>query len=171
MSVHYLVLYPSDPAWVPPLPETVQAALNGIGFLGAECAPGEFLTGAEYLSLVSYLGCSPQILLGEAEAATRIHIREHTTLPKLNAGANLKLPRCLHCRQTMSVETATTLAHCPHCGQSMHPDWRRSAARARMYIEISNIYDNEAVPGESLLECLHAATNVAWDYCFIRRES
>ena len=170
MASHYLVLYPQDPNWAAPLSQgVVETMLRQQGFLGEASAPGAYLTGPEYLGLVSYLGCSPQISLGEAEAATRIYLREATPQPCFNAGSNFKLPRCRHCRKTIAMED-TALSICPHCHEPMHPDWRRSAALARVFIEISNVYESEAVPGDTLLECLHAATGVAWDYSYLRRE-
>ncbi len=171
MPAHYLVLHPRDSEWSGDSLSGLQHALEHIGFMGEARQPGEFLTGAEYLNLVTYLGCSPQISLGEAEVATRIYLHEPDATPRLNAGANLKPPRCKTCRQTIELaEARLQLQTCPHCRQPLKPDWRRSAAFGRVFIEISNVYESEAVPGEALLECLHAATGVTWDYCYIRRD-
>jgi hypothetical protein len=149
----------------------LQQALKTLGLLGEARQPGEFLAGSEYLNLVTYLGCSPQISLGEAEAATRIYLREPDAAPRLNAGANIKPPRCKACRQTIPLADARLqLQTCPHCSQPLKLDWRRSAAFGRVFIEISNVYDSEAVPGEALLECLREATGMVWDYCYIRRD-
>lgn len=176
MSSHYLVLYPLNAEWgvaslgTPPL-DMLRKALENIGFLGEARQPGEFQTGTEYLSLVTYLGCSPQISMGEAEAATRIYLCGVEPIPRLNAGANIKPPRCKDCRQPLALtEVKLQPQTCPHCHQPLRLDWRRSAAQGRVFIEISNVYESEAVPGEALLECLHAATGVPWDYCYIRRE-
>lgn len=171
MSSHYLVLHPLDPKWSSDSLSGLQHALEHIGFMGEARQPGEFLAGTEYLSLVTYLGCSPQISLGEAEAATRIYLRRPDAMPRLNAGANIKPPRCKTCRQTIPLADAKLqLQTCPHCGQPLKPDWRRSAAMGRIFIEISNVHESEAVPGETLLKCLHDATGVIWDYCYIRRD-
>lgn len=171
MAAHYLVLYPLVPDWSVESLTGLQQALEKLGLLGAMRQPGEFLTGAEYLSLVTYLGCSPQIALGEAEAATRIYLHGSDPAPRLNAGANIKSPRCRHCRQTFSLaEFELQLRNCPHCNKPLKLDWRRSAALARVFIEISNVYDSEAVPSEALLEVLYEVSGVNWDYCYIRRE-
>lgn len=170
MSSHYLVLHPLDPEWAAPSLTGLRQALENLGLLGEERQPSEFLAGSEYLNLVTYLGCSPQISLGEAEAATRIYLHEPDALPRLNAGANIKTSRCKACRQTIELADARLqLQTCPHCSQPLKLDWRRSAAFGRMFIEISNVYESEALPGESLLECLYETTGVAWDFCYIRR--
>ncbi len=47
--------------------------------------------------------------------------------------------------------------------------WRRSAGCARVFIEISNVFESEAVPGEQLIACLDAASDESWDYCYVRK--
>lgn len=171
MPAHYLVLYPLDPEWGGDSLSGLRHVLEQTGFIGEARQPGEFLVGTEYLSLVTYLGCSPQISLGEAEIATRIYLREPDAAPRLNAGANLKPPRCKTCRQTIPLAVARLqLQTCPHCSRPLKLDWRRSAAFGRVFIEISNVYESEAIPSEALLECLHEATGVTWDYYYIRRD-
>lgn len=171
MSSHYLVLHPLDPEWTVASLTGLQQALKTLGLLGKARQPGEFLAGSEYLNLVTYLGCSPQISLGEAETATRITLCESTPSPRLNAGTNVKSPRCKTCRQTIELADARLqLQTCSHCGQPLKLDWRRSAALGRVFIEISNVYESEAVPSEALLERLREATGMVWDYCYIRRD-
>ena len=171
MSSHYLVLHPLDPEWTVASLTGLRQALENLGLLGEARQPGEFLTGAEYLSLVTYLGCSPQISLGEAEAATRVYLREPDAAPRLNAGANINPPRCNACRQTIPLADAgLQLQTCPHCGQPLELDWRRSAALGRVFIEISSVYESEAVPSEALLGRLRKATGMVWDYCYIRKD-
>ena len=60
---------------------------------------------------------------------------------------------------------------CPHCGQPLpfeRIDWRRSAAYGRVFIEISNVYESEAVPTDALLEGLREFSGTAWDYGYLR---
>lgn len=176
MTGHFLVLYPRNPAWAPADTAAVADALKAVGLLGAVRSPGVHCAGPEYLGLITYLGCSPQIALGENEAATAIGIRGVFDVPQFVHGGNLKPPRCPRCRKTLEPVAAAISAddrlqcgHCGYAGDASEFDWRRSAACARLFVEISNVFESEAVPGEALADCLQQATGEAWDYCYVRK--
>lgn len=176
MTNHNLVLYPKNPAWVPSSLAPLADVLKAIGLLGVERSQGLYSTGPEYLGLITYLGCSPQVALGENEAATTIRINGIFDVPQFVHGANLKSPRCPQCRKTLAMPAASLRAnrnlHCDHCGHEGNAcgfDWRRSAGCARVFIEISNVFESEAVPGEQLIACLDAASDESWDYCYVRK--
>jgi hypothetical protein len=176
MTGHFLVLYPKNPAWALQSPAMLAGALKTIGFLGAERSPGVYSAGPDYLDLMTYLGCSPQVTLGDNEAATVIRISGVLDAPQFLQGGNLKSPRCPQCRNSLqkppAVQSANALLQCPHCGHAgqLHRfDWRRSAACARLFVEVSNVFESEAVPGETLADCLEQATGEAWDYCYVRK--
>lgn len=171
---HLLVLHPRRPDFAPVSPAVLADALKAAGFLGTARGPGRFSAGSQYLGLVTYLGCSPQIALGENEAATTIRLEGVFEVPKFVYGSNLKAPRCPACRRTLDRPAAPPAAgaslRCGHCGHAAPVcgfDWRRSAACARMFIEISNVFEAEAVPGEALLALLEEACGVSWDYCYL----
>lgn len=144
---------------------------------GEQREPLLFSAGPEYLSLVSYLGCSPQISLGENEEATTIRLSGIYPAARFMAGKNLKRPRCPQCRQTLAGQRLSgdfgEPLCCDDCGctsQAHAFDWRRSAAFGRVFVEISNVFESEAVPGEALTDCLQKATGEEWEYCYIRRD-
>lgn len=177
MTEHFLVLHPKNPAWAPENLAPLMDACKAIGLLGRQRGPGLYSAGPDYLDLVTYLGCSPQISLGENEAATAIRLCGIHAAPQFLHGANLKPPRCPQCRKALekpagSLKTAASLP-CLHCGYSGTVcafDWRRSAACARVFVEISNVFESEAVPGEKLADCLVQASGGLWDYCYVRRD-
>jgi hypothetical protein len=176
MTGHFLVLYPMSPDWAPESPAMLRGAIEAIGFLGAERSPGVHSTGPGYLDLITYLGCSPQVALGDNEAATFIRISGIFEVPQFLRGGNLKSPRCPQCRKSLEkpsvMQSANAMLQCPHCGHAgqLHTfDWRRSAACARLFIEISNVFESEALPGETLAACLQQASGEAWDYCYVRK--
>ena len=47
-------------------------------------------------------------------------------------------------------------------------NWRKSAGFARQFIEIFNVYPNEAVPADALLSALQQASGVTWKYFYVR---
>lgn len=173
---HYLVLCPAIPASAPENPQTLIGALQQIGFLGNPQAARQFSTGAAYLEWVTYLGCSPQITLGEAEAATFIRIKGPDERVQFYSSPHAR-PRCRACRQTIELQKSPVqpeeIITCPHCKTSSYVaklDWRRKAGFVRFFIEISNIHESEAVPSDSLLEKLEHLTGQAWDYFYRRKD-
>lgn len=174
---HFLILFPRNLLWAPENLNSIAQVLKAVGLIGEVRETFLFNAGPEYLSLVTNLGCSPQIALGENEGATTIRLTGIFDLPQFVYGENLKPPRCPHCRKPQekkefSYKPGENL-RCCHCGfEGPMPqfDWRRSAAFGRAFIEISNVFESEAVPGEELTDCLLKATGESWDYCYIRRD-
>lgn len=173
---HYLVLCPATPASAPDNPQILIEALQNIGFLGNAQMPGRFSTGPAYLEWMTYLGCSPQISLGEADTATFIRIKGPDEHVQFYSSPHAR-PRCRACRQAFDLQVLSSLVDetvtCPHCKTLSYAaklDWRRKAGFARFVIEISNVYESEAVPSDGLLEKLEHLTGQAWDY-FYRREN
>lgn len=173
----FLVLHPADAAWAPAHSGQLASLLRETGLIGASRGTGIFSTGAHYLALVSYLGCSPYIALGDAEAATRIQLLGPFATARFHAGANLKPPRCPRCRKALpgaawQAGQPDTRVVCPHCDASVPLealDWRRSAGFGRCFVEISNVFESEAVPAETLLERLEQASGCGWHYFYLTK--
>ena len=171
---HFLVLHSVDSQWAPPSLSKLSAQLHGIGLVGAERAPGQFSAGADYLNLVTYLGCSPQIALGETGEATVIRLIGPFDAPQFRSSSNLKRPRCPQCRHVLMNKGDPVLkpddeVFCDRCGASspvLALDWRRSAAYGRFFIDISNVFESEALPSEKLLEKLRLSTWQTWDFFY-----
>lgn len=171
---HFLVLYPVNPEWAPDdLPAFVEQ-LHQTGLIGENRRLGLFSTGLAYLEKITYLGCSPQITLGEAETATIIRLNGPYDKPEFRSSARVK-PRCRLCWQTLDLDKfpirADETMTCPHCkisSRAVEFDWRHKAAFGRIFVEISNVFESEAVPSDSLLEMLERMTGQAWDYFYWR---
>lgn len=163
--------------WVPEDLGSIARDLQVVGLIGEAREPHLFNTGPEYLNLITYLGCSPQVALGGNVDATTIRLNGIFDSSQFIHGGNLKAPRCPHCRKPsekldLSNNPNETL-RCSYCGFEgpMNKfDWRRSAAFGRVFIEISNVFESEAVPGEELTDRLLKATGENWDFCYIRRD-
>lgn len=171
-SRSYLILYPLDPDWVPKDQGALEQQLNRIGLIGNRRQPGRFSSGPAYLELVAYLGCSPHIALGEAEDAMLVSFGGPFDKTQFRAHPNAR-PRCPACRQNLVVEDIPErpdgIISCPHCGishQACKLNWRNKAGFGRFFVEISNVHESEAVPGETLLEELGSATGQAWGYFY-----
>ena len=120
------------------------------------------------------MGCSPKIALGETGEATAIRLIGPLDAPQFRSGSKLKKPRCPHCRQALMNKDDRALKPdeevlCARCGLSspaLALDWRRSAAYGRFFIDISTVFESEALPSENLLEKLELATGQGWDFFY-----
>lgn len=171
---HFLVLVPTYPKWAPDDLAVFAEQLRQTGLTGKKHRPGLFSAGPAYLEMIVYLGCSPQIALGDAETATTIRLNGPFDKPELIKAANAK-PRCRSCKQMLDLEKMSLRVDetvtCFHCNTSSYAsklDWRRKAGFARLFIEISNVFESEAVPSDSLIEKLEHLTGQTWDYFYWR---
>ncbi len=179
--MHSLVLHCSDPCWRPAHASDVADVLARLGLTGAARpdVPGLYAAGDAFLSLVTFLGCAPQISLTEADARegqpvcrVRLHRFDTTTLL---ASAPPPAPRCPSCRAGVCVPPEAPFdgeIGCAGCGEEhlLHRlDWRRGAGFGRCFVEVENVYPHEAVPAEVLLERLAELSAVRWDYFYLSR--
>lgn len=162
-------------------------ALRDIGLLGDAITthPRAFYAGEEFLSLLTFLGCSPHVDLLPADEPQRqvgnfCHIRLHLAQarPLLRVATGKLRPRCPKCRsdvgdwQALVAQYAAdeTLSYrCPQCeSESALPalNWRQSAGCGRWFVEVWNIHPHEAVPSERLLETMERVVGVTCCYFY-----
>jgi len=195
VSVHKLVLLPENPHTHLDNTGELAACLQAIGFIGEpnRCSHGIFYpTGADFLQLVSFLGCSPMIelepptdaaLLDAACAdASFCHIRlVHSDILQFRADAQTRPPRCPQCSQPQPDwrdpidhwnndprQIAWSCASCDFCGELTALKFRRTAGFGKLFVEIRGIYPSEAVPVDTLLAALASLTRDAWQYIYIK---
>jgi hypothetical protein len=182
-----LVLYPLESTTV--ISERVlEDALKEIGFIAAPFmieGDKRYFAGERFIEHISFLGCSPHINL-EPPAAGQESDTEfcHVSFlladaPMFLAGDNLVVPSCPSCRKRQQsgelalspwqTVTESMCWQCEHCGQE-HAyaalNWRRTAAIARTSVHVWGVHESEAVPNESLLNCLRGLDVGDWDYFY-----
>jgi NAD-dependent SIR2 family protein deacetylase len=87
-------------------------------------------------------------------------------------GKNSLPPRCESCRKRIDdwQQRGQKLAVCPHCGHQQDPatyDFKQSAGFGRFLLKIENIFPQEAIPSQRLLNILQQACNGAtWHYFY-----
>lgn len=187
MSMGRLILFPAVEHALPQAPDALETRLRDTGLLGRAfpVAQGSsFLTGEQFLSLITFLGCSPAIELTPTDPPgagleNLCHIRLHGPLPRpiLMLGGNSVTPRCPVCRNPLSVDPAVAGRGdavpellCEACGQTTPAsalNWRRSAAWGRYFLEIRGIYPSEAVPTDALLGILEDHCGFPWRYAYL----
>lgn len=189
MAENLLVLCPDDSSTIPGDIPALSSALREAGFIGE---PTEFegekhyRPGADFLTLVTFLGCSPVIAMGEpgvtGEGFCHIAFDGPLEQPRFVAGDNLKIPRCPGCGhrfedwQALSDEWQQQPAanfDCPDCGRTLNASqlrWRKSAGFGRFFIKVWGIFESEAVPNPNLLSILEKSTGAPWQHFYIRQQ-
>ncbi|WML89420.1 hypothetical protein RCF98_10600 [Thiothrix lacustris] len=96
-SRHQLVLFPTSSETTPLTPSALHTCLRKLGLLGETLGKGYYTTGKDFLSLLCFLGCSPDIelkphpdkvfcyvQLPENETALDLHLIRKPTLNVTN---------------------------------------------------------------------------------------
>jgi len=194
LPAYMMLLHPANPACAVE-PERLADTLQGLGLIGAPRPLGErvfYPTGAEFLQLVTFLGCSPAIeldppadpaRLAQASAAGRFchAFITRTPQPRLRADAATPAPRCPTCKQPLPDWPATLMRwrlqlpaapwQCSGCRQDtdiMSLRFRKTAGIARIWLDIRGIHPFEAVPAPALLDGLRALTGTDWLTCYLQ---
>lgn len=157
----------------------------------AACNAPEYCVGESFLSSITFMGCSPYIELEPPEqlkpcdVANFCFIRISTTT-QANVSYHeeqfeiLKtVPRCVHCRKIIPdwPVTASNLNEvpnnepltCSNCDAVLTRDdldWRKASGVGNVFIEILNVYLQEAVPTDSFLQQLESISSSKWQYFY-----
>lgn len=137
----------------------------------------QYLPGDNFLSLITFLGCSPNINLMPVEDENHcfITLYEPSPEPVCLGYTQTVNPKCPACKKRISEwktpdwQTAGQLCHCDKCQkQTLYSElnWKHECGFARCGFEINHIYPHEAVPTDQLLEKLKQFSGVEWDYCY-----
>jgi hypothetical protein len=184
-----LVLTPVDPHALPIDLQAILERLRDIGFM-SEAIAGDsprYRLGEQFVQLVTFMGCSPFVALepGEGDAPfCHLSILGPFDHPRLLCGRNTTPPRCEVCRKRLAdwrstihqwrMGNATSPTACPHCGHLQDPvsyDWRESAGWGRLFLCVENIFPQEAMPTQALLNQLQGATSeLPWRYFYQQEE-
>lgn len=142
--------------------------------------------GEEFLTLVTFLGCSPVISLGEpgktGDEFCHIAVDGPLNRPRFVAGDNLKTPRCPGCGHRFEQwrplvhdweqHPDTASLECPDCSRALtlpQLRWRKCAGFGRFFIKVWGVFESEAVPNPNLLSLLEKSTGLEWQHFYIRR--
>lgn len=160
--------------------------LADLGLVGANYGeiPGAYLTGPRFLQLITFLGCSPQLQLvppaNGSQDFCHIRLRGPFEKPRLLSAANTRPPRCPACGKGLSQwrqmepfwarGQSDSQIVCHSCGQSASPadlNWRRKAGFGHCFIEIREVFPEEAVPLPALMESLRGE-GASWCYFYLQ---
>jgi hypothetical protein len=144
-----------------------------------------YLPGDGFTSLITFLGCSPNISLQPDgshmdDSHCFITLVDTTDDAQCLGYTRQCHPKCPHCRKriadwkTTDWQKAGALCRCDKCGIETaysQLNWKHECCFGRCGFSIANIYPHEAVPTDQLLEQLQQLTAIAWDYAYANNES
>jgi len=147
--------------------ERLLALLKKEELISKKLSDKRYATGDKFVSLLTFMGCSPDIELEPQKDKPYCYIEiESHNKPQFISGSNLKKARCPHCKKEISEPTL-----CSNCQAELNPlsiNWRKTAFLAQSWIAIGNIYELEAIPNDQFLNTLEKHTGVKWKPAYIR---
>jgi len=140
-------------------------------------ANNHYLPGENFLSLITFLGCSPNISLmpTEGESHCFISVIDPTQEPRCLGHTQTANPKCPACTKRISDwktpdwKLARKRCNCDKC-QTQTPyaelNWKHECGFARGGFEVNHIYPHEAVPTDQFLNILYKLSGFEWNYCY-----
>lgn len=187
MPENLLYLCPVDFNSIPVELPTLISTLRQADFIAQEMSfSGEthFHPGEKFLSLITFLGCSPVIDMGApgktGEGFTHISFEGPLEKPRFISGNNLKTPRCPNCGhrfeawRSLVESTDMPTFDCPECNKQLTAAqlrWRKCAGFGRLFIKIWGIFESEAVPSPELLALLEKISGQRWQHFYVRYQN
>lgn len=145
----------------------LEVLLKDLKFIANKLSEKRHATGDEFLSLLTFMGCSPNVELEPQNDKPYCYIEfESQKQPRFISGKNTQYPPCPHCKEKLYSQL------CSNCNETLDVtkfNWRKSAFIASSWICIANIYELEAIPSDQLLDALEAKTGVKWRPAYIRQ--
>ena len=153
---------------------SILQTLKDLEFIDSNIAEKRYATGDYFVSLITFMGCSPNIELEPQEDKPYCYIEINAgEKEKFYSGINLKAAVCPRCKTQIThiSNPADEKSHCPNCNSELQTsalNWRRTAFIAKSCIAIGNIYESEAIPNDQLLDALEKVSQSRWKYAYIR---
>lgn len=189
MAENLLILHPREGDSMPADVDALKVLLSRLGLIGEAFdfkGQQHYKPGEKFLQLITFLGCSPVVSLGEPGMTGDefCHIAFSERYPGLQFlyGSNAKPPRCPSCghrdEQWRSALQNWRNAgeryqwQCQKCAIStsfQNLNWRQCAGFCRFFIQIWGVFEGEAVPAEQLLRELENSTSSPWNYFYLNR--
>jgi len=165
-SEFILTIYPDIPDYQGDTEQLV-SLFKKCKLVGIALDNKRYATGEKFLSLLTFMGCSPNIELEPQDNKPYCYIELKTpSQMQFISGKNTKYPLCSQCKEKLKKLT------CTKCDNRINPtiiNWRKSAFVANCWIVIANIYELEAIPNDELLELLANETGIKWKYAYLRQ--
>ncbi len=153
---------------------SILKTLKDLDFINTKIAEKRYATGDNFVTLLTFMGCSPNIELEPQEDKPYCYIEINVDeKEKFYSGIIIKAAVCPECKTKITHISNPTdeKTHCPDCNSEFQTNvlnWRRTAFIAQSCIAIGNIYESEAIPNDQLLDALEKISQSRWKYAYIR---
>jgi len=148
--------------------------LKELDFIDSKIRDKRYATGDNFVSLLTFMGCSPNIELEPQEDKPYCYIEINTNEKEtFYSGTNLKAAVCPECKTkiTQIPDATGEIVLCSNCNNDIQLralNWRKTAFIAKSFVAIGNIYESEAIPNDQLLDALEEVSKSKWKYAYIR---
>ena len=153
---------------------SILQTLKKLDLIDSNIADKRYATGNGFVSLLTFMGCSPNIELEPQDDKPYCYIEINTDEKvKFFSGINLKAAVCPECKVKITQISNPTneKSICSNCNnefQISFLNWCKTAFIAKSCIAIGNIYESEAIPNDQLLDALEKISQSKWKYAYIR---
>jgi len=177
IAITKLIFFPQSTNTVIDEKNLLEALINSQFIISQAHHDNHYLPGDNFLSLITFLGCSPNINLMPVtgESHCFISIIKQTPKPDCLGHTQTVNPKCPGCGKRIAEWKTTNwkqsgeICICDKC-QLQTPyaelNWKHECGFARAGFEVNHIYPHEAVPTDQLLNTLSLFSGFEWDYCY-----
>lgn len=179
-SIPRLILHPKDGQYIADNMLSILQQLKSIHFISQITNDSSaYLAGNEFINLLAFLGCSPDINLSPEDgdnfcSITITDCHENITLLGYTSMITPGCPKCKHKvsdwkQHFHDWKKGDHIYSCSKCQVETTVNklkWRHEAGYGRCCISINHIHPHEAVPSEKLLNALQLASNTEWTYFY-----
>lgn len=177
MSISKLIFFPENPD-NSVNENLLKTELNAIKFINETAySDNHYLPGDHFLSLLTFLGCSPNINLAPTDSEDHCYISFIQKSEEIQClgFTNTVNPKCPNCKKrianwkTENWNRTGEICQCDKClTNTLYAklNWKQEAGFGRCGFEISHIYPHEAVPTDQLLNALQDISDFKWSYCY-----
>jgi len=177
MTISKLIFFPKSTDTIIDEQDLLKTLIESQFILEQEHVNNHYLPGDNFLSLITFLGCSPNINLIPTENENHCFISLIKQTPEINCLGHTQTvnPKCPGCTKRITEWKTTNwkipgeICTCDKCQlQTLYANlnWKHECGFARIGFEISHIYPHEAVPTDQLLNTLNQFSGFEWNYCY-----
>lgn len=183
MTQARLIICPQSPYNAPSSCPDIKHALTELGLMASEFADNTYYAGNDFISLIPFLGCSPNIQLtpdGD-NAFCYLKISDISESSQHLGHGKAFRPKCPNCKakiqdwkDTENWQSSSSEVTCIECNTSSalcHLKWSQEGGYGRFCIIITNIHAHEAVPSDKVFQTLKNTTGFEWTYLYANNET
>jgi len=177
MNISKLIFFPESTNTIVNTHALLKALIDSEFILADAHTQNHYLPGEHFLSLITFLGCSPNINLFPVKNESHCFISfikptEQALCVGHTSTVNPKCPACTRRIINWKIpdwQLPKKYCTCDKCQQQTpyaELNWKHECGFARCGFLVNHVYPHEAVPTEQLLDYLKHVSNFKWNYCY-----